>query len=111
MRPLGIRKIEKICTKLDSGVGFSYGWEALAFTYPPPLVPSILIATWEAIGPCTMVCDSTTCFSVTGFPFSSLTGCPWASIFGASTVIGSISLALSYGLKFWIIPWETRKTA
>ncbi len=111
MRPLGIRKIEKIWRKLDSGVGFSYGWAALALMYPPPLVPSILIATWEAIGPWAMVCDSTSCFSMTGFPFSSLTGWPWESIFGASTVIGSTSRALSYGLKFWIIPWEIRKTA
>src|SRR5512140_1361180 len=85
VRPLGIKKIERIWRKLDRGVGFSYGWAAFAFVYPPPLVPNILIATCEAIGPCTMVCDS--------------------------TVVGSTSRALSYGLKFWIIPWETRKAA
>ena len=42
MRPLGIRKIEKICRKLDSGVGFSYGWAALAFVYPPAVGPEHL---------------------------------------------------------------------
>ena len=44
-------KIETICTKLQSAVGFSKGCEALALKNPPPLVPSILIATWLATGP------------------------------------------------------------
>jgi hypothetical protein len=38
-------KIEIICTKFDSAVGFSNGCAALALKKPPPLVPSILIAT------------------------------------------------------------------
>src|SRR6201984_2452897 len=50
-----IRKIEIICTKFDSAVGFSKGCAALALKKPPPLVPSILIATCEATGPTAMV--------------------------------------------------------
>ena len=46
-----IAKIESIWTKLDSAVGFSNGCAALALKKPPPLVPSILIATCEATGP------------------------------------------------------------
>ena len=39
-----------------SGVGFSYGCAELALKKPPPLVPSILIASCEATGPWAMVC-------------------------------------------------------
>ena len=49
-------KIDTIWMKLLSAVGFSYGCAALALKKPPPLVPSILIATCEATGPCAMVC-------------------------------------------------------
>ncbi len=42
--------------KLESGVGFSKGCAALALTKPPPLVPSILMAICEAMGPSTMLC-------------------------------------------------------
>src|SRR5215831_9269645 len=47
-------KIEIICTKLDSAVGFSNGCAALALKKPPPLVPSILMAICEATGPTAM---------------------------------------------------------
>ena len=53
-----IAKIETICTKFDSAVGFSNGWAALALKKPPPLVPSILMATCEATGPTAMVCST-----------------------------------------------------
>ncbi len=46
-----ITKIETIWTKFDRAVGFSNGCAALALKKPPPLVPSILIATWLATGP------------------------------------------------------------
>ena len=49
-------KIEIICTKFDSAVGFSKGCAALALKKPPPLVPSILMAICEATGPTAMVC-------------------------------------------------------
>ena len=49
-------KIEIICTKFDSAVGFSNGCAALALKKPPPLVPSILIATCDATGPTAIVC-------------------------------------------------------
>ena len=45
-----------ISSKLVSGVGFSNGWAELALKKPPPLVPSSLIASWEAIGPREIVC-------------------------------------------------------
>ncbi len=37
-----------------NGVGFSKGCAELALKKPPPLVPSILIASCEATGPCAM---------------------------------------------------------
>jgi len=49
-------KIEIICTKFDSAVGFSNGCAALALKKPPPWCPSILIAICEATGPTAMVC-------------------------------------------------------
>ena len=54
--PAGITKIMSICTKLVRGVGFSNGCEELAPKNPPPLVPTILMASWEATGPCAIVC-------------------------------------------------------
>ncbi|SAJ03280.1 Uncharacterised protein [Enterobacter cloacae] len=47
----GIRKIASICTKLVNAVGFSNGCDELALKKPPPLVPSILIASCDATGP------------------------------------------------------------
>jgi hypothetical protein len=49
-------KIESICRKFENGVGFSNGCALLALKKPPPLVPSILIASCEATGPCAIVC-------------------------------------------------------
>ncbi len=70
----GMRKIDSICTKLASGVGFSYGCAELALNGPPPLVPSILIASCEAIGPIGRVCFCVVAFSVTGLPCVSVFG-------------------------------------
>ncbi len=47
----GMRKMENICSRLESGVGFSKGCAELALKKPPPLVPSILMASCEATGP------------------------------------------------------------
>ena len=66
---------------------------------PPPLVPSILIASCEASGPCAMVCVVTVV--VTGFP----------SVPVVVTDCGSSSVAVSYGLKFWIAPCDTSASA
>ena len=52
----GIRKIRNIWSMFENGVGFSNGWAELALKKPPPLVPSILMASCEATGPCAMVC-------------------------------------------------------
>ena len=51
-----IEKISRIWIKLVSAVGFSNGCAELALKKPPPLVPSILITSWEATGPCAMSC-------------------------------------------------------
>ena len=40
-----------ISSQLVSAVGFSNGWAELALKKPPPLLPSSLIHSWEAIGP------------------------------------------------------------
>ena len=48
-------KIASNWMKLVSGVGFSNGCAEFALKKPPPLVPSILIASCEATGPCAMV--------------------------------------------------------
>ena len=37
-------------------MGFSNGWALLALKKPPPLVPSILMASCEATGPRAMTC-------------------------------------------------------
>ena len=39
-----------------NGVGFSNGCAELALKKPPPLVPSILMASCDATGPCAIVC-------------------------------------------------------
>src|SRR5439155_22098632 len=48
VRAAPMAKIEIICTKFDSAVGFSNGCEALALKKPPPRVPSILVAVFGA---------------------------------------------------------------
>ena len=52
----GIRKMASICKKLVSAFGFSKGCAELALKKPPPLVPIILMASWEATGPMARVC-------------------------------------------------------
>ena len=57
-------------------VGFSYGCAEFALKKPPPLVPSSLIASWEATGPIGSVCVWVVTVSVTALPAASLTGLP-----------------------------------
>jgi hypothetical protein len=65
---------------LVSHVGFSNGIAELTLKKPPPLVlPSSLIASCEATGPCTRVCSS---------PVSV---CRWVG-----------------ALRLWSTPWEAR---
>ena len=78
----GIRKMDSICTKLASGVGFSYGWAEFALKKPPPLVPSILIASCDATGPMARVCVAVFMSSSTGLPLSSFSGWPSAPSLG-----------------------------
>ena len=77
-------RIERISTKFESGVGFSSGCALFTLKKPPPFVPSCLMITCEAAGPTAMVCSLAVAGSVTGLPFSSLTGWPSASVFGLS---------------------------
>ena len=51
VRPAGMIRIASISTKLENHVGFSYGIAEFTLKNPPPLVPSILIASWPATGP------------------------------------------------------------
>jgi hypothetical protein len=46
--------LARVGMKLEKGVGFLYGCGEFALKNPPPLVPSSLMATWEATGPTAM---------------------------------------------------------
>ena len=78
MSATGMRRMATISSRLVSGVGFSKGWAEFALKKPPPLVPSCLIASWEATGPIAMSCSPRMTFFVVGCPFSSRTGFPSA---------------------------------
>ncbi len=80
----GIARMASICRKFDSGVAFSKGCAELALKKPPPLVPSSLIASWEATGPMARVCVRVVAGSVTGAPAAFSTGWPCASTRGWS---------------------------
>src|SRR5659263_607024 len=56
VKPAGIEKITIIWMYAASGVGPSKGCAELALKYPPPLVPSSLIASIDAEGPRGSVC-------------------------------------------------------
>ena len=64
-------------------VGFSYGCAELALKKPPPLVPSILIASCEATGPIASVCVLPLLSSITGWPLASFSGWPSAPSLGS----------------------------
>ncbi len=51
----GMTSIAHISTQLENWVGFSSGMAELTLKKPPPLVPSILIASCEATGPVAIV--------------------------------------------------------
>jgi len=86
----GMISMARIWLKLARGVGFSKGWAELALKNPPPLVPSILIASWEATGPTAMTCSTTLL---------------------PPLVIGLSQWATGLAPKVWTTPWETRNTA
>ena len=107
----GIRKIASICAKFESGVGFSYGCAELALKKPPPLVPSILIASCEATGPMAIDCVAAFASSISGSPLASFSGWPSGPFFGCCQALTSSVVALALAAKFWTTPWPTRKTA
>ena len=55
VRANGISRIRNISSQFVSPFGFSKGWAELALNGPPPLLPSSLIASWDANGPTVMV--------------------------------------------------------
>ena len=57
-RAAGMTSTEIISRKLVNPFGFSNGCAELTLKKPPPLVPSSLIASWEATGPIAIVCVS-----------------------------------------------------
>ncbi len=89
--------MDSICRKLVRGVGFSKGWALLALKKPPPLVPSILMASCDATGPCAMVWVVTVVVVLPSAP--------------VVTVCGSSSFAVSYGRRFCTTPCETSASA
>ncbi len=80
VRPAGMRKMESICRKFERGVGFSKGCALLALKKPPPLVPSILMASCEATGPCAMVWVVTVVVVVLPSAPVVVTVCGWTSL-------------------------------
>ena len=56
MSAAGISSTSSISNRLVKAVGFSNGWAEFVLKKPPPLVPSILIASCEATGPIAIVC-------------------------------------------------------
>jgi hypothetical protein len=51
VRLAGMMRMASISTKLESHVGFSYGWAELTLKKPPPFVPSSLMASCEPTAP------------------------------------------------------------
>ncbi len=84
----GMRRMARIWARLAKGVGFSKGWAPFAPKKPPPLVPSILMATWEAAGPRAITCSA-----------------------GAPGTGGASQAALMAGTSVCTTPWLTRKSA
>ena len=60
-RAAGMAKMASMWMRLLRAFGFSKGWAELALKKPPPLVPSILMATWEATGPMAMTWPDAVC--------------------------------------------------
>ena len=56
-------------------MGFSNGWAEFAFMNPPPLLPSSLIHSWEAMGPIAM-CWTVPSSVVTAWVGSQVWGAP-----------------------------------
>ena len=102
--PRGSASIAIICRKFVSGVGFSYGCAELALKKPPPLVPSILIASCEATGPMARVCVSVSAGSLSALPCRVLERLP-GSVEPRFCVAERLEHArVLVGSKFWITP-------
>ena len=85
----GITRSRKISRMFESGFGFSKGCAELALKMPPPLVPSSLIDSWEAVGASAMV-DGRPSGPMTSTPARRLITTPMATRATAATAaIGS----------------------
>ena len=80
--------MDRSSRKFESGVAFSKGWAEFTLKNPPPLVPSCLMAIWDAAGPTARTCSLRVAFVILGWPFSSRTGLPSLSVSGTSYWVG-----------------------
>ena len=69
-------RMASISTKFESQVGFSNGIAEFTLKNPPPLVPSSLIASWEATGPRASVCEPPVSVGTSSEP-PSVCSTPW----------------------------------
>ena len=83
-----ITRMARTSRKFASAVGFSKGCAELTLKKPPPLVPSCLMAIWEAAGPTAMTCSVSVDFFIFGWPVASSTGLPAVSVSGSSYSVG-----------------------
>src|SRR5690349_25149256 len=97
-------RIANTSRKHENGVGFSNGCAELTLKKPPPLVPSCLIAIWDAAGPTAIVCSVIVTGLVFWWPCASRTGFPFASVTGSSYVTGWRSAAVLYGERVATTP-------
>jgi hypothetical protein len=82
VRANGVTRMANRCRKFVNPFGFSKGWAALAFSGPPPLVPSSLMDSWLANGPPAMAWLAPSSVRPTVKPW-----------------------------RFWITPWLTNTSA
>src|ERR1700730_4048269 len=85
-------KMSQYSSTLTPGLGFSYGWARWSLGMPPPLFPSSSMGVIEATGPPGTVWVRT--------------GAPAGSRY-CTAEVGTVRR----GCRFWITPWEIRKTA
>ena len=77
--------IDSSSMKFENWVAFSNGIAELTLKKPPPLVPSCLIAIWEATGPTASIwLAPSSVFTVTASP--SVWSTPWETSISATTI-------------------------
>ena len=97
--------------RFENGVGFSNGWAEFALKNPPPFVPSIFdrkLRRDRSLGDRLRINGLVFFYVLAVFIFYTF---PSASFLSTWTTERSVNCAVSYGLKFWTTPCETKKTA